>query len=146
MVQIQEASRTDMLVRTLKAAAGDHGPAAFYVEGTAEDAVIAHAILSARVDIELFTVAAVATSSACAAFIESIRSRYGYEIRVYTPEVAASQYAGLCGFGVADPFKLALLGKRAGIAGRRRDAGSRHTVAPYEYDAAHGLLKFNPLA
>ncbi len=146
MVQIQEATRTDLLLRTLRAAAGDHGPAAFYVEGSAEDLVIAHAILDARLDIELFTVPAVATAPACSALIERIGEQYGYEIRVYSPEIAASQYADWYGFGVSDPLKLALLGKSAWIAGLRQNTGSRHTVPPYEYDAIHGLLKFNPLA
>jgi phosphoadenosine phosphosulfate reductase len=146
MVQIQEATRTDILLRTLKAAARDHGPAAFYVEGSAEDAVIAHAILSAGVGIELFTVPAAAVSSECSALVERIRARYGYEVRVYGPEIAATQYADWYGFGVADPLKLALLGKNAWISGLRQTPGSRHTVPPFEYDAAHGVLKFNPLA
>ena len=146
MVQIQEATRTDMLLRTLKAAARDHGPAAFSLTGLAEDRVIAHAILSAGLNIEIFAGAAAATDPACVACIDAIRGRYGYEVRVYTPEIAASRYADSYGFDVADPLKLALLGKSAWITGLRRDPASRHTVPPYEYDAAHGLLKFNPLA
>jgi 3'-phosphoadenosine 5'-phosphosulfate sulfotransferase (PAPS reductase)/FAD synthetase len=106
MVQIQEATRSDLLLRTLKAAAGDHGPAAFYTNGSAEDMVIADVILKARLDIEIFTIDA------------------------------------------ADDGALAraLRGKNAWITGLRGDAGSAHAVPLYEYDAEHGLLRFNPLA
>jgi phosphoadenosine phosphosulfate reductase len=146
MVQIQEATRTDRLLRALKAAAGDHGPAALSIAGTPEDEVIAHASLSAGIAIEIFAEPAIAASPAGAALIERIRRRHGYEVRIYTPEIAAAQNTDWYGFGVADPLKLALLGKGAWITGLRQDASSRHTVPAYEYDALHGVLKFNPLA
>jgi 3'-phosphoadenosine 5'-phosphosulfate sulfotransferase (PAPS reductase)/FAD synthetase len=105
MVQIQEATRSDLLLRTLKAAAGDHGPAAFHMTGSAEDIVIADMIVKEGLDIEIFTVDA----------------------------------------ADGDALRRALRGKNAWVTGARGNPASQ-AVPLYEYDAEHGLLRFNPLA
>ena len=95
--QLHEATRPELLLRLLKRAARDHGPAAFQLGDSAEDSVIADAILGAGASIAV--------------------------LRGARADAAA------------------LAEKNALITSARGEA-----VPPYEYDAALGVLKFNPLA
>jgi hypothetical protein len=103
MVQLSEATRSDLLLNLLSRAVRHHGPAVFRCGHSAEDAVIAHAIISADLDIEILR-------------IEDEGS-----------------------------LEDALAGKKAWISGARGTADGS-AVPLYEYDARHGVLRFNPLA
>ncbi len=146
MVQLKEATRIDLLVHTLKAAACDHGPAVFSTGLSVEDMVITDAILTAGVDIAIVMIAAKPLHAAELDHLERIRGRYGYEIRVYTPHAPAlTDNDALYSLNLVDPLQRALHGRNAWITGQRQAIAARHTVSPYEYDARHGVLRFNPL-
>jgi hypothetical protein len=125
MVQIQEAGRSDLMVHLIAAAARDHGPAVFVLGASDEDLLIVDAVLRERLGVELVSV-----GSACVGRIrEHIAGAHGYDVsRIRS----------------ADTLDAALFGKHAWITSRRAAPGNE--VAPYEYDATHGALKFNPLA
>ena len=53
MVQLPEATRSELLLNLLSRAARHHGPAVFRCGHSAEDRVIAHAIIAADLDIEI---------------------------------------------------------------------------------------------
>jgi phosphoadenosine phosphosulfate reductase len=93
-----------------------------------------------------------------------IEARYGLEIEVYRPQPHAVEafvaqfgrdafYAspGLrqqcCEIRKLEPLRRALAGKGSWITGLRRgQSAGRAAVAVQEFDALHGLAKFNPLA
>ena len=121
MVQIQEASRTDLMVRLIAAAARDHGPAVFVLGASMDDMVVVDAIVRNRIPVDL-----VAVGADAGALRAHVTRLYDLDAdRVRTAETPAE----------------ALFGKNARISSRR-GAG----VAPYEYDASHGMLRFNPVA
>jgi phosphoadenosine phosphosulfate reductase len=157
------ASRAQALVHALAAAARDHAPAAFASSLSAEDMVITDAILTAGLDVEIFTIDTGRLHGDTLEMLERIRSRYGREVRVYTPEPAAvAQYVSThgrdafyesvslrhecCRIRKIEPLARALAGKNAWITGLRRVPGARDDVPHSEYDPAHRLVKVNPLA
>ena len=121
MVQIQEASRTDLMVRMIAAAARDHGPAVFVLGTSIEDMVVVDAIVRNRIPVDLVAVGAEA---------ETLQT---YVTRLY--DLGADRVR------TAETTAEAFFGRNARIASGR-GAG----VPPYQYDAGHGMLKFNPLA
>jgi hypothetical protein len=123
MVQIQEASRSDLALHMIAAAARDHGPAVLVLGSADEDRLLAELVLSEGLAVELVTVAPAAqhrdpTLEAC--------GPGGARIRV------------------AETLERALFGKNAWITPRR--AAAANALPPYEYDAAYAVLRFNPLA
>src|SRR5215212_2391403 len=87
------ASRTETLLRTLNAAARDYAPAAFSSSLSAEDMVVTHAVVSAGLEIEIFTLDTGRLHGDTLDLIGKIKSRYGYDVRVYTPQPeAVAQY------------------------------------------------------
>lgn len=96
--------------------------------------------------------------------MERIRRRYGIAIATYFPEAAAvealerergfysfrqgvAERKHCCGIRKVEPLRRALAPLRAWITGLRREqAATRGGVAIVEWDAAHGLVKVNPLA
>ena len=93
-----------------------------------------------------------------------IERRYGIAVRIYRPQPrAVSEYVvrfgrdafydsaelrkQCCGIRKVEPLRRALAGRQAWITGMRRgQSASRTEVAFEEFDAVHGLKKFNPLA
>jgi phosphoadenosine phosphosulfate reductase len=151
------------LLRTLSTAAREHSPAAFSSSLSAEDMVITDAILTAGIDIEIFTLDTGRLHAETRAMVGVIRHRYGYEVRVVTPRAEAvadfvSRHGrdafytstelrrACCGIRKVEPLERALAGKRAWITGLREVAGARERVEPIAYDDRLGLLKLNPLA
>ena len=96
--------------------------------------------------------------------IDRVRATYGIAVDVYAPDAASVEafvrasgvnafYASptlreqCCALRKTHPLARALAGKRAWITGLRRGQSiTRRDVAVEEFDAAHGLVKFNPLA
>ena len=156
--------RTEELDRVLEHAAREHSPAAFASSLGAEDMVITHAILSRKLDIEIFTLDTGRLHADTLGLITAIQDRYGYEIRVVRPDPeAVAQYVvqhgrdafyesvelrkRCCEIRKVEPLKRALAGKACWITGQRRDQSmTRARLEIREHDAAHGLLKINPLA
>jgi phosphoadenosine phosphosulfate reductase len=164
MVQVPEQTKSDVLLRTLMSVARNHGSATFSSSLSAEDMVVTDAILSAGLDIEIFTIDTGRLHADTIQLRDEIRRRYNYDVRVYTPdEDAVSNHVArhgpnafyaapelrreCCRIRKVEPLKRALSGKNAWITGLRRDsAASRVSVPLHEYDSNYAVLKFNPLA
>jgi len=98
------------------------------------------------------------------ALIDTVRKRYGLPIDIYTPDTqklqafvrehgvnafydSVEQRRGCCAVRKSEPLARALAGKGAWITGQRRaQSVTRGDLEVEEYDALHGLPKFNPLA
>ena len=152
------------LERLLVRVALEHAPAALASSLSAEDMVVTDAILRRRLGIEIFTLDTERLHADTLNVISAIRERYGYELRVFRPDPAAvAEYVSTfgrdafyesvdlrkscCHIRKVEPLERALRGKEAWITGQRRaQAATRAGLAVQEYDAAHGIVKFNPLA
>ena len=152
------------LERLLVRVALEHAPSALASSLSAEDMVITDAILRHRLGIEIFTLDTQRLHADTLNVIAAIRSRYGYDVRVLRPDAeAVTEYVvkfgrdafyesaelrkRCCHIRKVEPLARALKGKQAWITGRRREqALTRAELKPQDYDATHGIVKFNPLA
>ncbi len=156
--------KTVELERLLVRVALEHSPAALASSLSAEDMVIADAILRHKLDIEIFTLDTERLHADTLNVIEAIRKRYGYAVRVFRPNpVAVGEYVvkvgrdafyesvelrkRCCHIRKVEPLDRALQGMEAWITGQRREqAATRAELNLQEYDATNGIVKFNPLA
>jgi len=152
------------LEQSLRVIAGQFSPAVLAHSLQVEDMVLTDVIARARLPIEIFVLDTGRLHGDSLALIDRIRRHYALEVRVYAPDPGAvaeyvkrngrdAFYAGVelrercCAIRKVEPLGRALAGKRAWITGQRRaQAASRAQLAEREFDAAHGLEKFNPLA
>jgi phosphoadenosine phosphosulfate reductase len=152
------------LERLLARVALEHSPAALASSLSAEDMVITDAILRRKLDIEIFTLDTGRLHADTLNVIAAIRERYGYAVRVFQPDpTAVAEYVAkfgrdafyesvdlrkrCCHLRKVEPLERALNGKEAWITGQRRAQGAtRAGLELREYDAPHGIAKFNPLA
>jgi phosphoadenosine phosphosulfate reductase len=155
---------SETLGERLRAIAAEFSPAALASSLSAEDMVLTDLIARAALPIEVFVLDTGRLNAETLALIGQIRNRYGIEVRVYTPDPAAvAQYVQLhgrdafyegvdlrkrcCEIRKVEPLSRALAGKRAWLTGQRREhSAGRAELPEREFDAAHGLEKFNPLA
>jgi len=130
----------------------------------AEDMVLTDIILARKLGIDIVVLDTGRLHADTLALVDTIRSRYGYDVRIERPDpLALQEYVALhgadalyrtqelrrrcCEIRKVQPLARALAGKRAWITGMRREqTTTRGEVAVEEFDAAHGLAKFNPLA
>ncbi len=149
---------------TLTRVARDFSPAVFASSLAAEDMVLTDLILKARLPIGIFSLDTGRLNPETVAVIDAVRARYHYNIAVFHPQaqLVADYVAnnGLnafydsvemrrecCRIRKVEPLGRALAGKRAWVTGQRRSQSStRAELAVQEDDAAHGMVKFNPLA
>lgn len=129
-----------------------------------EDMVLSDAILRTRLPIHIFTLDTGRLHPETLALLGRVRERYGYEIEVFRPVAAEVEryvsdhglnafYDSLplrqrcCHIRKVEPLARALTGRQAWITGQRRQQSeARASVALRQFDEAHGLVKFNPLA
>jgi len=96
--------------------------------------------------------------------MERVRARYGIAIQAFFPDAAAvealerergfysfrrsvEERKHCCNIRKVEPLRRALASLRAWVTGLRREqALTRAGVAVVEWDAAHGIVKVNPLA
>jgi phosphoadenosine phosphosulfate reductase len=156
--------KTAELERLLVRVALEHSPVALASSLSAEDMVITDAILRHDLDIEIFTLDTERLHADTLNVIEAIRKCYGYEVHVFRPNpIAVGEYVAkygrdafyesvelrkhCCHVRKVEPLERALKGKEAWITGQRREqAATRAELNLQEYDATHGMVKFNPLA
>lgn len=130
----------------------------------AEDMVLTDLILRTSLPIGIFTLETGRLHAETLAVLDRIKETYGYEVVLFRPQAeAVEQYVkqnGLnafydsvelrkecCRIRKVEPLQRALNGKKAWLTGQRRSQSStRATLDVQEYDEAHGLAKFNPLA
>jgi phosphoadenosine phosphosulfate reductase len=152
------------LEKSLRAIAGGFSPAVLAHSLQAEDMVLTDVIARARLPIEIFVLDTGRLHGDSLLLIDRIRRRYGLDVQVYAPDQGAvadyvrshgrdAFYGSVelrkrcCEIRKVEPLARALAGKRAWITGQRRaQAASRAELAEREFDAAHALEKFNPLA
>ena len=150
----------ELLVRI----AGDHSPAALASSLSLEDMVLTDLIARERLGIEIFVLDTGRLHGDTLDLIGCVERRYGTTLRVYRPDPRAvadyvalygrdAFYASLelrrrcCEIRKVEPLKRALAGKQAWITGlRRAQSAGRAQVALREYDLAHRMFKYNPLA
>lgn len=141
----------------------EYAPAALASSLSAEDMVIADAILRNELDIEIFTLDTGRLHGDTLALLDQIERHYGYSVRRVIPDpVAVAQYVAsngrdafytsvdmrknCCAIRKIEPLARALAGKRAWITGlRRAQAVTREALREIEQDAVHRITKFNPL-
>lgn len=144
--------------------AEDFAPASLATSFGAEDMVLTDLIARESPSIGIFTIDTGRLPSETIALRDEVLARYGVALHVYTPDpqAVAAYVAGhgrdgfyeslakrkaCCAIRKVEPLGRALAGLQGWITGLRRDqAPTRAEVREHEYDAAHGLFKFNPLA
>jgi len=150
--------------QTLARIAQEFTPAVFASSLAAEDMVLTDLILKARLPIGIFSLETGRLHKETLAMVDKVREHYGYEIALYRPQTdAVDAYVaqnGLnafydsiemrrecCRIRKVEPLSRALAGNKAWITGQRRaQSTTRSELAVQEDDAAHGMVKFNPLA
>lgn len=156
----REAAARELLGRV----AGEYAPAALASSLSAEDMVLADLIGRHRLAIEVFALDTGRLHGDTLDLIGRLEARYGLTVRIHQPDPeAVREYVArfgrdafyrdpemrkrCCGIRKVEPLKRALSGKRAWVTGLRREQSpGRGGVTTQEFDAVHGLAKFNPLA
>jgi phosphoadenosine phosphosulfate reductase len=153
-----------ILVSRLKEIAGEFGHVAFASSLGAEDMVVADAIFTAELPIAVFTLDTGRLPRETLDLLERMRGRYSREVEIFRPD--ADEVAGYvsahganafyesvelrkscCHIRKVEPLARALAGRDAWVTGLRRAQSVTRTDLPLrEFDATHGLVKFNPLA
>ncbi|HZX28293.1 MAG TPA: phosphoadenylyl-sulfate reductase [Telluria sp.] len=149
---------------TLERIAAAHAPAVFASSLAAEDMVLTDLILKAGLPIGIFSLDTGRLHPETLGMLDKVQETYGYEIAVYRPDPAAVEnyvaQNGLnafydsvemrrecCRVRKVEPLGRALAGNKAWVTGQRRaQSATRTELAVEEFDSAHGLVKFNPLA
>jgi phosphoadenosine phosphosulfate reductase len=156
--------KTGAALALLERVARGYRPAALASSLSAEDMVLTDLVLTQGLDVEIFAIDTGRLHRDTLDMMGSIKRRYGVELRVYAPDPAAvadyvsahgrdAFYASAdlrklcCRIRKVEPLERALAGKRAWITGQRREQSeTRMALAEREFDPAHGIEKFNPLA
>lgn len=154
------ADAADLLHRV----AARHAPAVLASSFGAEDMVLIDLIARENVPIRIFTLDTGRLPEETHALIDKVRRRYGLPIDVYAPDTRRLQAfvrehgvnafldgvekrKQCCAIRKTEPLQRALVAKGAWITGlRRAQSVTRSGLAREEFDAAHALPKFNPLA
>ncbi|HLI20521.1 MAG TPA: phosphoadenylyl-sulfate reductase [Stellaceae bacterium] len=130
----------------------------------AEDMVLLDLIAELRLRIGVFTLDTGRLPQETYDLLQLARARYGVPIAVFAPESAdVERYIAVngpngfydsvalrqecCHLRKVKPLQRALAGKKSWVTGLRRgQSAARSEIAFKEWDAEHGLEKFNPLA
>jgi len=152
------------LATRLKEIVAEFGHVAFASSLGAEDMVVTDAIFTAELPIVVFTLDTGRLPRETLDLLERMRARYSREVEIYRPDAdEVARYVSThgvnafyesvelrkscCGIRKVEPLKRALAGRDAWVTGLRRAQAVTRTDLPLrEFDAAHGLVKFNPLA
>jgi len=144
----------------------EYSPATLANSLGAEDMVLTDLIAKHAAEIELFTLDTGRLNPETYDLLAKVQEIYGdkLKVRIFAPQsdsiqqyVEANGINGFynsvelrkacCAIRKVEPLKRALAGKKAWVTGmRRQQASTRSNLAVEEWDADHGLTKFNPLA
>ena len=156
--------KVDAALALLQRVAIEYRPAAFASSLGAEDMVLTDMIARHRFGIDIFTLDTGRLHGDTLQLVGEIGQRYGRAVERIKPDQAAvSEYVAhfgrdafytsvelrrrCCEIRKVEPLRRALAGRKAWITGLRRGQSSaRAEVAVKEFDAGHGIAKFNPLA
>ena len=158
------ASQAAAATALLRRAAVEHAPAALASSFGAEDMVLIDLLAAAALPITVFTLDTGRLPEETHALIDRVRNLYRLDIDIYFPDAPALEpfvrshginafYESpllrerCCAIRKTEPLARALAGKQAWITGLRRGQSiTRRAIAVEEFDALHGIAKFNPLA
>jgi len=160
----QLAPRVAEVLERLRSIAANHAPAALATGFGAEGMILVDLIARNALPIRIITLDTGRLPEETLALIDRTRDRYGVSVEVYAPDARALE-AFVAGNGVnafyrsvelrkqccalrkSEPLARALSGRGAWIAGLRREqSANRQEIGFEEFDALHGIPKFNPLA
>lgn len=154
----------EALFARLKEIAREFPRVAFASSLGAEDMVLTDAIFTTGLPITIFTLDTGRLPRETLELLQRAHERYGCETEVYRPEESAvARYVtehgpnafyesvelrkSCCHIRKVEPLTRALAHRDAWITGlRRAQSITRAELPSREFDAAHGLVKFNPLA
>ena len=157
-------SLIDATEQTLTRIAAEFSPAVFASSLAAEDMVLTHMILKAKLPIGIFSLETGRLHQETLAVLDKVKTRYDHDITLYRPQpeavAAYVEQNGLnafynsvemrrecCRIRKVEPLGRALAGNKAWITGQRRaQSTTRAELHVQEDDAAHAMTKFNPLA
>lgn len=161
---MQAEERTQQVVNLMRDIAKRHAPAGLAASFGAEDMVLIDLVAQHRLPIEIFTLDTGRLPEETQSLLHATTRRYQIPIAVIMPDAADvesyvaangpnafydSQALRLecCFLRKVKPLRRALAGKQAWITGQRRSQSvTRRDLKVQEWDAEHGLEKFNPLA
>lgn len=141
-----------------------HLPARLACSYGAEDMVLVDLVAREFPAIGIFTLDTGRLPAETLALHDTVQRHYGIAVETFSPAPGAVQAweaahgrdgfydsvdnrRSCCHVRKVEPLGRALAGSRAWITGLRRDqAPTRGAVNEREFDAAHGIAKFNPLA
>ncbi len=156
--------RVRAAIALLERIEADHAPAALAFSGGVEDSVLLHLIARHAPAIDAFVLDTGRLHAETHALIGAAEARYRRRIAVYMPAApsveayvringingfyeSVAQRRACCAVRKIEPLARALQGRRAWLTGQRREqAPTRSMLTVEEWDAEHGLAKFNPLA
>jgi phosphoadenosine phosphosulfate reductase len=148
----------------LERIAAAYSPAVLASSLGAEDMVLTDMIARGGLPIEVLTLDTGRLHAETRELLERTQQHYGIALRVIEPDpMAITDYVTrhgrnafygskelrlrCCEIRKVEPLRRALAGKRAWITGlRRAQSSARGDARIADYDATHGLAKFNPLA
>jgi phosphoadenosine phosphosulfate reductase len=157
-------SREHAARAALAQAAWEFRPAALASSLSIEDMVLADLIAREELPIGIFILDTGRLHGDTLELVRRLEERYGLQVQVYRPHAetveayvarfgrdgfyrSAELRKRCCEVRKVEPLRRALAGKGAWITGLRRgQSAGRGAVAVQEFDALHGLPKFNPLA
>jgi phosphoadenosine phosphosulfate reductase len=161
---VSAAHPGEALIAQLREISAEFRNVAFATSLGAEDMVLTDAILANKLPIAIFTLDTGRLHRETLELIERIASRYHYRIEAFRPDPAeVGAYVsgnGLnafydsvelrkrcCHIRKVEPLARALAGRDAWITGQRRTQSVTRSQLPLrEQDAAHGIVKLNPLS
>ncbi|GAM97116.1 phosphoadenylyl-sulfate reductase [alpha proteobacterium U9-1i] len=148
----------------LRRIADAHPTAAIATSLQAEDAVLTDLAFRAGAKIDLVTLNTGRLPQETLAAKTALEQRYGVEIAAFAPDreeilnwIVSHGADGFyeseklrhecCAIRKVKPLARALEGRTAWVTGQRRaQAATRTELAEHEFDATHGIEKFNPIA
>ena len=153
-----------VLISRLKEIAGEFRNVAFASSLGAEDMVVADAIFTAGLPVAVFTLDTGRLPQETLDLLERMRHRYSRELEIFRPDAdgvvryvsahgvnafyeSVELRKNCCHIRKVVPLARALAGRDAWVTGlRRAQSATRADLPQREFDATHGLVKFNPLA
>lgn len=157
------ADKVEAAFSLLTAIEQEYAPACFACSFGVEDMVLVDLICRHAPGIEIFTLDTGRLPQETYDVMQKVKERYARPVKAYFPKAQAVEayvqehgpngfYESValrkecCGIRKVEPLKRALAGKKAWITGvRRGQSVTRRDLPLSEWDAEHGLQKFNPL-
>lgn len=156
-------AKAEAAAEVLRQIAAKHDPATVANSYGAEDMVLMDLVARHDIDLGIFSLDTGRLPAETYQVMDAARERYDVPVEIMFPQTQALQdflrangtnpfynsvemRKACCGHRKVEPLGRALADKQAWVTGLRRDqAPTRTDLGVEEYDAGHGMPKFNPL-